>query len=101
MTREEINSMAKEAGWTKAGRDMEYPALTDRLERFIALYERRLIEQGWRQCADGQTTTQYCGLLELAVAAEREACAQACEEAVLKNWHAEDCVAVIRARGEK
>ena len=37
MTREEINSMAKEAGWTKAGRDMEYPVLTDRLERFIAL----------------------------------------------------------------
>jgi hypothetical protein len=101
MTREEINSMAKEAGWTKAGRDMEYPALTDRLERFITLYERRLIEQGWRQCAEGQITTQYCGLLELAVAAEREACAQVCEEAALKNWYAEDCVAIIRARGEQ
>ena len=98
MTREEINSMAKEAGWTKAGRDMEYPALTDRLERFIALYEGRLVERGWRQCAEGQTTTQYCGLLELAVTAEREACAELCESI---TWSAEGqfFAKAIRARG--
>jgi hypothetical protein len=100
MTREEINSMAKEAGWTKAGRDMEYPALTDRLERFIALYEGRLVERGWRQCAEGQTTTQYCGLLELAVTAEREACAELCESI---TWSAEGqfFAKAIRARGEQ
>jgi len=100
MTRAEINSMAKEAGWTKAGRDMEYPALTDRLERFIALYEGRLVERGWRQCAEGQTTTQYCGLLELAVTAEREACAELCESI---TWSAEGqfFAKAIRARGEQ
>jgi hypothetical protein len=100
MTRAEINSMAKEAGWTKAGRDMEYPALTDRLERFITLYEGRLVERGWRQCAEGQTTTQYCGLLELAVTAEREACAELCESI---TWSAEGqfFAKAIRARGEQ
>ncbi len=100
MTREEINSMAKEAGWAKAGRDMEYPALTDCLERFIALYEGRLVERGWRQCAEGQTTTQYCGLLELAVTAEREACAELCESI---TWSAEGqfFAKAIRARGEQ
>jgi hypothetical protein len=36
----------------------------------------------------------------LVAAAEREACAKICEEATLKNWFAEDCVALIRARGE-
>ena len=30
--------------------------------------------------------------------AEREACAKVCEEATLKNWFAEDCVALIRER---
>ncbi len=28
---------------------------------------------GWRQCAAGQKTTQFCGMLEAAVQAEREA----------------------------
>ncbi len=107
MTRDDIIRLAREAGFIRVVAIEEGGAVTttvapiEELERFIALYEGRLVERGWRQCADGQTTTQYCGLLELAVAAEREACAQACEEAVLKNWHAEDCVAVIRARGEK
>lgn len=35
----------------------------------------RMIAEGWRQCAEGQGVTQYCGLLEEAVKAEREACA--------------------------
>lgn len=34
---------------------------------------------GWRQCAKGQKTTQFCGLLEEAVKVEREACARVCE----------------------
>ena len=34
----------------------------------------------------------------LVAKAEREACAKICEEASLKNWFAEDCVALIRER---
>lgn len=37
--------------------------------------EQQMIEAGWRKCAVGQRTTQFCGLLDEAVKAEREACA--------------------------
>ncbi len=37
-------------------------------------------------------------IVQAAVDAEREACAKVCEEATLKNWFAEDCVALIRER---
>ena len=47
--------------------------------RFAALVsaaERdRMKAEGWRQCAEGQHTTQFCGLLEAAVKTEREQCA--------------------------
>ena len=33
-----------------------------------------LLKQGWRQCAVGQRTTQYCGMAEQARLEEREAC---------------------------
>lgn len=46
-------------------------AAADEIERLRAECER-LIADGWRQCAKGQKTTQYCGQLEAAVAAERE-----------------------------
>jgi hypothetical protein len=49
----------------------------EQLEQFAALVAKaerdRMIAEGWRQCAEGQHTTQYCGLLEAAVKAEREA----------------------------
>jgi hypothetical protein len=51
---------------------------------------------GWRRCAERQNTTQHCALLEAAVLAEREACAQICDD------HADDpvyCGQAIRARG--
>jgi hypothetical protein len=55
MTREDIIRMAKEAGWSRTGRNPEtgpeFPVLIDRLERFAALV----------------------------AAAEREACAKVCE----------------------
>ena len=41
---------------------------------------KTMIEQGWRQCAKGQRTTQFCGMVEQAVQAEREACAKLCLE---------------------
>lgn len=34
--------------------------------------EQQMIRDGWRKCAEGQKTTQFCGLLAEAVAAERE-----------------------------
>ena len=37
MTRDEITAMARNCGWAKVGREMEYPVLTARLERFAAL----------------------------------------------------------------
>lgn len=40
-------------------------------ERFAALVEGHLKSQGYRQCAVGQKTTQFCGMLEEAVKAER------------------------------
>ena len=40
------------------------------------IMEAQMIREGWRKCAEGQRTTQFCGLLEEAVAAEREKVAQ-------------------------
>ena len=69
--------------------------------------EQQMIRYGYRQCAKGQRTTQFCELLDSAVKAEREACAELCEEMEDKenpyerNVAVLDCAAAIRARGEK
>jgi len=68
---------------------------------------RRTIEQefkaaGWRRCAEGQNTTQFCTLLEAAVLAEREACIS--EVRAYNGIHiydAENIAAAIRARGQE
>ena len=79
---------------------------TEELQRFAALVsaaERdHMISEGWRQCARGQKTTQFCGMVEQARLEEREACAQACEDFGDGNkWSdAHACAAVIRARGQ-
>jgi hypothetical protein len=84
MTRDEIVRMAREV----YGDWFPNVPIPSELERFVALVaaaEREAMKSdGWRQCAVGQRTTQYCGQLEAAVAAEREA------------WFA----AAIRSRGE-
>lgn len=54
-----------------------------------------LMAMGWRRCAEGQKETQHCALLEAAVLAEREACAQICEEEKALRL-----AEIIRARGE-
>ena len=72
-----------------------------------------MIKAGWRQCAEGQSTTQFCGLLDAAVKAEREACAKVCDHMKddIYNNSQEDtqpmahavanfCAEAIRARGE-
>lgn len=36
-------------------------------------------QAGWRHCAEGQRTTQYCGMAEQARLEERERCAKICD----------------------
>ena len=38
------------------------------------LHEEQMRRAGWRKCAEGQSVTQHCGLLEAAVKAERDRC---------------------------
>jgi hypothetical protein len=39
---------------------------------FVELLKREMIRDGWRQCAVGQRTTQFCAQLEATVEAKRE-----------------------------
>lgn len=68
-----------------------------------ALAEDRLAEpaeDGWRRCAEGQGETQHCGLLEAAVLAEREACAQMFDGEI-GIYDYREIAAKIRARGKQ
>jgi hypothetical protein len=85
MTRDDIIRMAREVGFVAYGEDAgEYriptPAFHNRLERFFHMAQAAVIEQGYRKCAEGQKTTQFCGMLQQAVLAEREACAKVCDK---------------------
>ena len=121
MNRGEIIRMAQDA-YSTATLDAFTPMTDKALERFAALVaaaEREKMQQdGWRQCAVGQRTTQFCGQLEQAVAAEREACAKVClkiievteqdliseegdvQKAMLRGVISgvDECAAAIRAR---
>ena len=112
MTRDDIIRMAREAGLMPAA-FCRWSAYSDDLERFAALiaaHEHEILRRdGWRKCAAGQRTTQFCAMVEEAVKAEREACARVCEDTILTTTLADrdynlgclDCAAAIRARGEK
>jgi hypothetical protein len=99
MTRDDIIRLAQEV-WS-AG-DVYIGPSTESLERFAALVaaaeRERMKSEGWRQCAEDQHTTQYCGLLEDSVKAEREECAKLCESI---TWSAEGkfFAKAIRSRG--
>jgi hypothetical protein len=87
MTRDDIIRMAEEAGFQTDLQDVwiTYDGIwSEEFERFAALVaaekEQQMIRDGYRKCAEGQRTTQFCGLLEEAVKAEREACAEVCEK---------------------
>lgn len=62
--------------------------------------EQQMFRDGWRQCAKGQRTTQYCGLLDAAVEAERESCAKLADEFYREGMDY-DVGAAIRARKQK
>ena len=102
MTRDDIIRWAKESGWKRVGRNPdtgpEFPVLIGNLERFSALVaaekEAQMIRDGYRKCAEGQRTTQYCGLLDAAVKAEREAILKLADSLGYVD------VDTIRARGE-
>ena len=78
--------------------------LYNAIERLAnALAEDRLAEpaeDGWRRCAEGQGETQHCGLLEAAVLAEREACAQMFDGEI-GIYDYREIAAKIRARGKQ
>ena len=101
MTRDDIIRLAQEAGFICDEADFIFPnpkraGIQLELERFAALVEQHLVKQGYRKCAEGQKTTQFCGMLEAAVTAEREACAEICDGYAQARFAAK----AIRARGE-
>jgi hypothetical protein len=103
MTQDDIIRMAREAGWTEYS--LLHAVEVQRLETFAALVaaekEQQMTRDGWRQCAKGQRTTQFCGLLDAAVKAEREACAKYVEGVFdMELVFGSDIAAAIRARGE-
>jgi hypothetical protein len=110
--KEDIIKWAREAGFTFCEESYKYQpnclfyggyAVDEQLKRFAALVaaaERDdLISEGWRQCAQGQRTSQHCALAEQARRDEREACAGLCDE--LQDYptvEARHCAEEIRAR---
>ena len=103
MTRDDIIRMAEHAGFGMPVQVFQFRA--EELERFAALVvaekEQQMIRDGYRKCAEGQRTTQFCGLLDAAVKAEREACAEVAESYEPRCDVCPKGVAnAIRARGE-
>ena len=96
MTRDDIIRMAREAG----GQGLATRDFID-TERFAQEVEAALIKQGYRKCAEGQKTTQFCGMLEQAVLAEREACAKLIEDKFDFCGDELIAAAAIRARGQQ
>ena len=88
-------------------------ARVNELEEALLRERYEKLEEGWRQCAVGQRTTQFCALAEEAVKAERDACLSILRDMEGKKWHTvihggemkgvslHDAYAAIRARGEK
>ena len=106
MTTDDIIRMAREAGLAIDTNDRMSTSRETHfwvegcyfdIERFVALLRDRMISEGWRQCAQGQKTSQFCAVAEQARLEEREACAQICDRWCMGP--AEDAAFEIRARG--
>jgi hypothetical protein len=89
MTKDDVTRMAREAGLgailTHQGGEprvwIEGADWHDEVERFAALVaaiaaHEEMQRNGYRQCAVGQRTTQFCGMLEVVRKEKREACAK-------------------------
>jgi hypothetical protein len=108
MTRDEIKQLALDCGFALreqqfGGVDL-YPHVYNFSERLIEAVIEKMKAEGWRKCAKGQHTTQFCGQLEQAVLAEREACAQVCDGFVRRRQptcFGELIAAEIRARSKQ
>ena len=66
---DKVLALAKEAGalpisYNESRNQVEYSLFGDELTKFAALLQQQMIEDGWRQCAVGQGTTQFCGVAE-------------------------------------
>jgi hypothetical protein len=93
MTRDEIAQTMQDTTGADWGTEAHF-------QRFATLLKKRMIRDGWRHCAVGQRTTQFCGQLEAAVAAEREACREIAFRMAHSDEDAVDVSHAIRARGE-
>lgn len=98
MNQDDIIRMAREAGLLRSGDGWTEPhrwGVTE-IEKFAALVVAVERNRIWTQ----DHWTEYERSI---VAAEREACAQACEEWLHGKWHNQGVIAatMIRARGEK
>lgn len=99
MNRDDIIRMARETDQEcNCDRDM-YEWLEWFAQLVSAAERKAMIEQGWRQCAKDQRTTQFCGMVEQAVQAEREACAKVCD--ANKHYFGYQCAEAIRERGNQ
>ena len=104
MTRDDIIRMASEAGNSVVPQGDTRDPLDVYLHEvfvFADLIKQHLIAEGYRKCAEGQQTTHFCGQLEAAVKAEREALCQWIETVFASYERADNIVAAIRARGDK
>ncbi len=100
MTTDDILRMANHCRFRIDAEDFVMPREGNyalRLARFALLVRDQMISEGWRQCAKGQKTTQFCGMVEQARLEEREACAIAGGAAADAG---RDVAAAIRARGK-
>ena len=97
---DDVIKMAEEAGIVMSLTDER--VTLSKLNRFLELHLKALKNEGYRQCAEGQRTTQYCGLLDVAVRAEHEACKEmiaAWVEDWCEGWSAKKIAHCIRGDG--
>lgn len=79
METDKVLALAREAGfYVPDDGEQAYSAdiydglCTPELIKFAALIQKQMIEDGWRQCAKGQGTTQFCGMAEHALRAAED-----------------------------
>ena len=69
MTTDDILRMANHCGFRIDAEDFVMPRegnYATRLARFALLVRDQMLSEGWRQCAQGQRTTQHCAVAEQA-----------------------------------